>query len=88
MTNLHLHEPFSIHIYLSLICLKQIIHLHDVHLHDDVNAKETFNNVFRKNIGNSTTYAQELKDFVESQRPFLTPPKLTTSNCSHMNGGI
>jgi hypothetical protein len=81
-------EPFSIHIYLSLMCLKQIIHLHDVHLHDDVNAKETFNYVLRNNIGNSMTYAQELKDFVESPRSFFGTPKLTTSNCSHMNDGI
>ncbi len=58
-------EPFLIHIYLSLMCLKKIIHLHD-----DVDAKETFNYVLQKNIGNSTTYAQKLKDFVESQRSF------------------
>jgi hypothetical protein len=56
------------------MCFKQIIHLHDVHLHDDVNAKETFNYVLQKNIGNLTNYAQELKDFFESQRSFLTPP--------------
>jgi hypothetical protein len=70
------------------MCFKQIIHLHDVHLHDDVNARETFKYVLRKNFGNSTTYAQELKDFVESPRSFFDNPKLTTSNCSHMSGGI
>jgi hypothetical protein len=64
-------EPFLIHIYLSLMCLKQIIHLHD-----DVDAKETFNYVLQKNINNSTTYAQELKDFIESQRSFFDTPQV------------
>ncbi len=53
------------------MCLKQIIHLHD-----DVDAKETFNYVLWKNIGNSMTYAQELKDFVESQKSFFDNPQV------------
>jgi hypothetical protein len=46
----------------------------NIHLHDDVNAKETFNYVLQKKIGNLTTYAQKLKDFVESQKVFFLHP--------------
>jgi hypothetical protein len=51
--------------------------LNEVHLHDDVDAKEVLNRMLQKNINSPTSYAQVLKDFtnfVENQRPFLAPP--------------
>jgi len=53
------------------MCLKQIIHLHD-----DVDAKETFNYVLQKNIGNLIAYAQELKDYFQSRRFFFDTPQV------------
>ncbi len=51
--------------------------LNEIHLCDDVDAKEVLNHMLQKNTNSPTTYAQVLKDFinfVENQRPFLTPP--------------
>jgi hypothetical protein len=51
--------------------------LNEVHLHDDADAKEVLNHMLQKNTNSPTTYAQVLEDFtnfVDNQRPFLTPP--------------
>jgi hypothetical protein len=42
--------------------------LNEVHLHDDANAREVLNHMLKKNTSSPTT------NFVENQRPFLTPP--------------
>jgi len=51
--------------------------LGEVHLHDDVVAKETLNRFLQKTNGIPTTYALILEDFanfVKSQGPFSTMP--------------
>lgn len=65
----------------NIMCAKTFFNpylLVEVRLHDDLNAKKSFNHiVLWKNISNLTNYAQTLKDFtnvVESQGPFWQPP--------------